>query len=88
VTNYRRADEDVEVLVDDTWHPGHLRAWDQRDDEWWGSVMWSAGTAQNRLDWFPADRIRKGGDYGGANDGKRPNAHHLATPLVREDRSH
>lgn len=58
LTNYRRADEDVEVQVDDTWHPGHLRAWDQRDGDWWGSVMWSSGTSENRLDWFPADNIR------------------------------
>lgn len=57
--NYRRADEDVEVEVDGTWYPAHLRAWDQRDGVWHGHVAYSTGVAQNRLDWFPAERIRR-----------------------------
>ncbi len=49
----------VEVLVDDVWHPGELRSWDQADDGTWsGVVSWSAGVMRNHLDRFPADRIR------------------------------
>lgn len=57
--NYRRADQDVEVEIDGQWYDGHLRAWDQRDGVWHGNVMWSSGTAQNRLGWFPTERIRR-----------------------------
>lgn len=50
---------EVEVLVDGVWRYGELRGW-QRDAEgaWKGSVTWSAGPGQNRLDNFPAEQIR------------------------------
>jgi hypothetical protein len=59
MSHYRRVDQDVQVEVDGLWLPGHLRAWDQRDGEWWGNVMWNAGPGDNRLDWFLAERIRR-----------------------------
>lgn len=49
---------DVEVLVDDTWYPGELRAWQQRDDGWWANVNWSTGPGLTYLDTVPADRVR------------------------------
>lgn len=47
------------MLVDGTWRYGALRGW-YRDDEgdWSGTVQWSAGEAQNRLDRFEAASIR------------------------------
>jgi hypothetical protein len=58
---YRAADRpDVEVLIDGTWHPGELRMWSPRaDGNWEGNVMYSTGPAENRLDTFPEDRIRR-----------------------------
>lgn len=57
---YPRGEEpDVEVLVRGTWHRGELRMWEQRQDGWWGHVVWHpAGTTENRFESFPADRIR------------------------------
>jgi hypothetical protein len=36
-----------EVLVDDTWHPGWVRAWFRREDGWHANVEYSA-TARTR----------------------------------------
>jgi hypothetical protein len=51
----------VAVLVigelGNTWCVGDLRMWDQRDEGWWGDVVYSSGVAENRVDWFPAERI-------------------------------
>ena len=62
---YRDVDprEDCEVLVDDAWWPGELRAWRRNaEGTWEGCVTWTRpenGMAANRLDWFPADRLRQ-----------------------------
>ena len=51
---------EVEVL-DDTgvWHYGEQRSWDQADDGTWSAtVTWSAAPGENRIDRFPADRLR------------------------------
>lgn len=47
------------MLVDGVWRYGELRGW-HRDEEgaWSGTVQWSAGPAQNRLDRFEAALIR------------------------------
>jgi hypothetical protein len=50
---------DVEVLVDGTWWPGNLEHWRRRDDRWEGWIRWSTGPGENRVDWFPAERIRR-----------------------------
>jgi hypothetical protein len=50
---------DVEVLVDDTWLEGELRAWSHREAGWHGHVQYRTGPAQNYLAVFPADHIRK-----------------------------
>lgn len=50
---------EVEVLVDGVWHYGEQRSWDQDEDGAWSAVVtWSAAPGENRLDRFPADRIR------------------------------
>lgn len=59
-TIYKPQDRpEVEVLVDDAWHFGDLRQW-FLDDEggWHGEVRWSSADG-NRIDTFPADRIRR-----------------------------
>lgn len=48
---------DIEVLVDDVWHPGELRAWQQRPDGWWANVNWTIN-GMRYLDTIPADRVR------------------------------
>lgn len=49
----------IEVLVDETWRPGELRAWSQREGgAWWGNVSWSAGPGLTYLDTVPAERLR------------------------------
>lgn len=51
---------DVEVLVDDTWHPGELRMWTQHDDgAWTAQVQWRPdGQNSRRIDTFPRDQVR------------------------------
>jgi hypothetical protein len=50
---------EVEVLVDGHWHYGEQRSWDQHEDGTWSAmVTWSESPGVNRLDRFPADRIR------------------------------
>lgn len=49
---------DVEVLVDGTWWPGELRAWERRDDGWWGNVQWRTKPGETRIDTLPEHRIR------------------------------
>ena len=52
----------VEIEVQDqsgVWHYGELRSWHQAGDgSWSGMATWSSGPSQNRIDRFPADRIR------------------------------
>lgn len=56
-----RPDErpDVEVLVDDVWYPGELRAWQRRADGWWANVNWTRD-GMRYLDTVLADRVRPG----------------------------
>lgn len=51
----------VEVLVDEVWFEGFLRAWRQHDDEsWTAQVSWSRGVGESsRLDVFVASDVRK-----------------------------
>lgn len=68
MTIYRRPDHvvftgedrrEVEVLVDGRWCYGEQRSWDRDEDGRWSAmVTWSAGPSENRLDRFPADRLR------------------------------
>ncbi|WP_248582623.1 hypothetical protein [Nocardioides sp. InS609-2] len=49
----------VEVLVDDRWYPGDLRAWRQHDDDTWSAqVTWSRRPGERRLEVFEAERVR------------------------------
>ena len=49
----------VEVLVDDTWYPGELRAWLQAADEsWTANVSWTKRPGETYLDTVTADRVR------------------------------
>ena len=49
----------VEVLIDDTWHPGTLERWQQNPDgSWRGYVWWSTGIGKRHVGWQPADHIR------------------------------
>jgi hypothetical protein len=52
------------------WEKGHMseltasgtsgvRAWRREFDVWPGNVIWNKAPGDNRLGWFPADRIRK-----------------------------
>ena len=55
------ADVEVEVLDDtDTWRFGILSEWRRDvDGGWHGWVRWSAAKSMNRVNTFPADRIRR-----------------------------
>jgi hypothetical protein len=57
--DYRRADVDVDVLIDGEWHFGVLRAWRREGETWLGNVVWNKGPGDNRIDWVPAERLRK-----------------------------
>lgn len=48
----------VEVLIDDTWWPGFVRAQEQRDGAWVITVQYSRDGA-NYLDGFTTDQVRK-----------------------------
>ena len=52
----------VEIEVQDlsrVWRYGELRSWHQASDgSWSGMATWSSGPSHNRIDRFPADRIR------------------------------
>jgi hypothetical protein len=49
----------AEVLVDGEWRPAEIRMWTQEDDgSWTANVSWSSGPFENRLDVFPAERLR------------------------------
>jgi hypothetical protein len=36
-----------------------LRAWRREGDVWLGNVVWNKAVGDNRIDWVPAERIRK-----------------------------
>jgi hypothetical protein len=58
----RLYDVEVEVRVDGVWYPGWLdpEFWRKAPDgRWEGYVRWSRGPAENRLDHFAEDDIRK-----------------------------
>ena len=59
VSPSRVPSDDVEVLVGDAWYPAVLREWQRREDGWWASVAWTRAPAENRLDQFPAERVRQ-----------------------------
>lgn len=48
----------VEVLVDESWCPGELRAWFPREDGWWANVAWSIAPGHTFLGTVPADHVR------------------------------
>ncbi|CUR54588.1 hypothetical protein NOCA2190045 [metagenome] len=57
---YRPAERpEVEVLVDGRWHYGQLRMWTRHDSGWRAQVTWTRDTAENRIDSFPSERVRK-----------------------------
>lgn len=58
MTPTTRLDTDVEVHVDDTWWPGTLEHWRQRDDRWEGWVRYSTGIGQTRIGWYGRMDIR------------------------------
>jgi hypothetical protein len=49
----------VEVLVDGTWFPGKLRAWQKHDGRWRGDVIYTIGVGMRKLGWFDQDRVRQ-----------------------------
>ncbi|QNN54703.1 hypothetical protein [Nocardioides mesophilus] len=53
-----RLDVDIKVLVDDTWWPGVLEHRRQAEQQWEGFVRWSTGPGENRVSWYPYDRLR------------------------------
>lgn len=56
---YQPADRPaVEVLIGDDWHPGELRAWMRRGDEWWANVSWSPRAGDTHLDTVPGSKVR------------------------------
>jgi len=48
----------VEVLVDGTWYPGELRAWQKLEGRWRGDVVYTVGVGMRKLGWFLEDRLR------------------------------
>ena len=67
---------DVEVEVDGTWFYGELRQWLLDDaGDWHADVKWHAGPGENRIDTFPADKVRPHpeGSYP-PSDGVEPSA--------------
>lgn len=57
---YSPADRpEVEVLVDDTWWPGELRAWFPQDDGTWrANVSYRTGVSQQHLKTVLEDHVR------------------------------
>lgn len=52
---------DVEVRVEDQWHPGTLEHRRQAPDGGWQAfVRWSTGPGENRIGWFDYDQLRPG----------------------------
>ena len=50
---------EVEVLVDGTWHYGELRMWRRSEEgSWLANVRWTRAQGENRLDTFPAEKVR------------------------------
>lgn len=50
----------VKVQVNERWYDGELRLWLQHTDEsWTAQVKWTDDEHMNRIDSFPADRVRK-----------------------------
>ena len=50
---------DIEVSIDDTWHPGELRMWTRADDGTRAAqVQWRAEAGMTRIDTVPAERVR------------------------------
>jgi hypothetical protein len=57
-----RPDVDVdvdEILIDGKSYFGVLRDWRRASGSWLGNVIWNKAPGDNRLGWFPAERIRK-----------------------------
>lgn len=65
---YRRADQDVQMLMADTWVPARLRAWHLRETGWWAFLVYTPEGAESRVDWVAATRVR-GAVAPGAADG-------------------
>lgn len=55
----RGREPECEVLVDDTWHGGFVRAWTRRDDGWYATVEWSPAPSENHLSVFHQDAVRQ-----------------------------
>lgn len=55
----RGREPECEVLVDDTWQPGLVRACTRRDDGWHATVEWSPAHSENHLNVFHEDRVRQ-----------------------------
>lgn len=55
----RGQEPECEVLVDDTWQPGYVRAWTRRDLAWWATVEWSPAPSENHLGVFHEDQVRQ-----------------------------
>lgn len=51
---------DVEVLVEDHWCPGELRAWHLRAGVWWANVNYRTEPGQQYVDVVHPDRVRRG----------------------------
>ena len=63
-TVYSPADRpEVEVLVEGAWYTSELRMWTQsKDGSWFANVTWSRAHGENRIDIFPAERVRPRAD--------------------------
>lgn len=55
----RLEDVAVQVLVDGEWIEGWLDTWQRRGGRWVGFVRYRTAPAENYLDWFDQDTIRR-----------------------------
>ena len=49
----------VEVVVDGTWYPGELRAWQRLDGRWRGDVTYTIDVGMRKLGWFDQTDVRQ-----------------------------
>ena len=54
-----RPPQRVVVARDDTWHLGHLEAWQRDGPDWRAFVRYSTGTGMRHLEWVDAERVRE-----------------------------
>ena len=52
---------DVTVEWQGAWYAGELEAYLRSGEAWSGFVRFKTGIGEMRIDWFPAERIRKTG---------------------------